>query len=221
MSKKVVIIGAGGHAREVLDLFDACNIGGQNYEVLGYIVESRFGSPGTVVNDKPILGDFSWFKGRNEVSAICGVGKPELRKRLVGLAKQFGVRFINVIHPSAIMTPWITLGEGVVITAGCILTNQIHVGNHVHVNRNSTIGHNCVIEDFVMISPGVNISGNVLIREGCFIGTGANIIDKINLGQWSIIGAGSTIIREVPPNSTVVGVPGKVVNTREDGWHLI
>jgi acetyltransferase-like isoleucine patch superfamily enzyme len=76
------------------------------------------------------------------------------------------------------------------------------------------------LEDFVTMAPGVHVSGNVCLGEGCYVGTGANIIDKKRLGKWSIVGAGSMIISDVPANSTVVGVPAKVIKMREDGWHM-
>ena len=221
MSKKIVLLGAGGFAREVLDIFDACNKVSQEYQVLGYIVESQYSSPGVIVNDKPVLGDFDWFdKHASKVYAVCAVGTPELRLRLVKRAQEYSVRFCSVIHPSSILTRWVTIGEGVVITAGCILTNQIHIGNHVHLNLGCTIGHDVVLDDFVTLAPGVHISGKIKLSTGCYIGTGANIIDNIRIGEWSIVGAGSTIIKDVPANTTVIGVPGKVIETRATGWHL-
>ena len=221
MTKNVVILGAGGFAREVLDIFDAYTKTGQRYKVLGYIIDSKFGSPGTLINQKPILGDFIWLSENKEnIYAICGVGDPVLRKHLVERALKLDVSFINAIHPSATLTPWVNLGVGVVITAGCRLTNQIIIGNHVQINLNSTIGHNSKLDDYVTIAPGTNISGNVSISKGSYIGTGVNIIEKINIAEWSIIGAGSTIIRDIPPNTTVVGSPGKIIKEREAGWHL-
>jgi sugar O-acyltransferase (sialic acid O-acetyltransferase NeuD family) len=221
MGRKVVIVGAGGFAREVLDVFDACNAAGQDYDVLGYIVEPQYGTPGTIVNDRPILGDFDWFdKYADQVQAVCAVGDPALRLRLVRQANKQGVRFCSVIHPTTVLTRWVTMGEDVVIAAGCILTNQIHIGNHVHVNLDCTIGHDAVLDDFVTLAPGVHVSGKVIVSAGCYVGTGANIIEKIHIGEWSIIGAGSTIVKDGPPNTTVVGVPGRVVKTREPGWHL-
>jgi acetyltransferase EpsM len=77
-----------------------------------------------------------------------------------------------------------------------------------------------VFEDFVTLAPGVHISGNVTLSQGCNVGTGANILEKINVGSWSTVGAGSTIVRDVPSNTTVVGVPGRVIKKREGGWHL-
>jgi sugar O-acyltransferase (sialic acid O-acetyltransferase NeuD family) len=219
--QKIVIIGAGGFGREVLDVFDAVNSIKSTYDMIGYVVDPQYGTSVTYVNDKPILGGFDWFtKHKNDVQAICGVGIPELRKRLVESAKEMGVNFCSIVHPNAILTRWVTIGEGTVITAGCILTNQIRIGNHVHVNLDCTIGHDVIIEDFATLGPGVHVSGNVVLGEGCYIGTGANIIEKKQIGAWSIVGAGSTIVTDVLKNTTVVGVPGKVISTRLDGWHL-
>lgn len=221
MSTQVAIIGAGGFAREVLDVFDACNLAGQDYEVLGYIVDAKYGTPGTIVNAKPVLGGFDWLASHaKDVYVTCAIGAPELRRALVRRAAEVGARFVTVIHPTAILTSWVEIGEGVIITAGCIFTNQIRIGNHVHVNLDCTIGHDVVMGDFVTLAPGVHVSGNVRFSEGCYVGTGANLIEKISVGEWSMIGAGSAIVREVPANTTVVGMPGKVLKTREAGWHL-
>jgi sugar O-acyltransferase (sialic acid O-acetyltransferase NeuD family) len=217
MKKKVAIIGAGGFGREVLDIFEAEKE--STFEVLGFIVEPQFGSAGTIINDKPILGGFDWLERHaSDVYVICGVGPSHHRKRLIELAQGVGARFCTIIHPSAILTRWVTIGTGVVITAGCVLTNQIKIGNHVHINLDCTVGHDVVINDYVTLSPGVHVSGNVTLGEGCLVGTGANIIEKLWLGEWSIIGAGSTIVKDVPANSTVVGIPGKVIKQREPGW---
>lgn len=219
--KPVVIIGAGGFAREVLDMIDAINAESPQYEMLGYIVDAQYGAPGTLVNDKPILGGFDWLESHSgEVFVTCGVGPTHHRYHLVQRAQAVGCQFFSLIHPTARLTRWIQIGEGVVITAGCILTNRIHIGNHVHLNLDCTIGHDVTIEDFVTLSPGVHVSGNVRLSEGCNVGTGANLIEKIQIGKWATIGAGSTVVKDVPANTTVVGVPARVIKEHGDGWHL-
>lgn len=213
-SHKFVIIGAGASAREVLDIIEACKDAGQKCEMLGYLVENRYGLPGTLINDKPILGDFNCLTQHSaKVQVICGVGDPAIRKQLIARALDCGARFGNIIHPSVILTKRITMGKGIVIAAGCILTNQIRIGNHVHVNLDCTISHNAVLEDFATLSPGVHISGYVTLGEGCYVGTGANIIDRKTIGAWSVVGAGSVVIADVPPYSTAVGTPAKVIKT--------
>jgi sugar O-acyltransferase (sialic acid O-acetyltransferase NeuD family) len=219
--RAVAIIGAGGHGREVLDIIDAVNEDKLTYDVLGYIVDPEYGSPGTIINEKPILGGFEWLSKRSkDVMVICGVGPCHHRYQLVKRAEAAGCNFFSVIHPKAILTRWIQLGRGVVITAGCILTNQIKIGDHVHVNLDCTIAHDAQIKPFVTLAPGVNISGNVTINEGVYVGTGAKIIEKIEIGEWSVIGAGSIVVKDVPANTTAVGVPAKVIKERERGWYL-
>ena len=218
MIKKYVILGAGGFAREVLDIFEASREAGQNCEVLGYLVDAQYGLPGPIINGKPILGDFGWLTERaREVQVLCGVGDPIARKRLVERARDCGARFGNIIHPSAILTKHITFGEGIVIAAGCILTNQIRIGDQVHINLDCTIGHDCVLEDYTTLAPGVHVSGGVTLGEGCQIGTGASIVEKKRIGAWSLIGAGGVVITDIPRDSTAVGVPAKVIKTRGGG----
>ena len=220
--QKVVIIGAGGFGREVLDVFDAINEVQPTYEICGYIVESQYGEPGTLINDRPILGDLNWFtedRIRN-ILAICAIGAPEVRYRLILTAQSMGINFCTLIHPTVVRTRWVNIGKGSIITAGCILTNQIGIGDHVHINLACTVGHDVTISDFVTLAPGVHVSGNVQLREGCYVGTGANLLEKKVVGAWSVVGAGSTIVSDVPPDTTVVGVPGKVIKIRPEGWHL-
>lgn len=220
-TRKVVIIGAGGFGREVLDIFDAINAEGPAYNVLGFVVDPQYGKPPTVVNDRPILGGLDWLASRiSEVEIICAVGAPELRFRMVQRASAPTARFCSVVHPSVVSSRWISVGNGSILAAGCVLTNQIQIKEHVHVNLACTVGHDCRIDDFVTVSPGVHISGGVTIQRGAYIGTGANVLPGVEIGHWSVVGAGSTVLQDVPPNSIVVGTPGRVTKHRADGWHL-
>lgn len=218
---KIAIIGAGGFAREVLDVIEACAAAGSDIEAAGFIVDSQFGVPGQLVNDKPILGDFQWLSEHvGEYSVICAVGAPEKKLALVERARWIGCRFATIIHPTVLMTRWVEIGEGTIITAGCILTNRIRVGTHVQINLGSTVGHDAELKDFVTLAPGVHISGNVVLNHGAYIGTGTNIIERVTIGEWAIIGAGSTVIRDIPANATAVGAPAVAIKERRPGWHL-
>ena len=218
--RPVVILGAGGFAREVLDVFEAANAVKPSWDVRGFLVEAGHGKPGEQINHKSVLGTLDWLDAHGSgVELICGVGAPELRQRLVGDARGRGARFCSIVHPNASMTRWVTLGEGSVVTAGCILTNRIRIGDHAQVNLACTIGHDSTVGDFATLSPGVNVSGRVEIGTGAFVGTGASLIDRVEIGSWSIVGAGAVVTRNVPANTTVVGVPARVIETREDGWH--
>ena len=218
--RRVVILGAGGGSRDVLDICDAQREVDPHLDVLGFIVDPEFAKPGHLVNDRPILGGFDWLAAHiSEVRVICGVGDPVLRAKLIQRATALGARFCSVIHPSVIRTPYVTIGQGVSVGAGTIITNQVVIGDHVQVNVACSLSHDVHVEQFATLSPGVRLAGNVRVQTGCFVGMGANVIERKILGAWSIVGAGSTIVSDVPPNTTVVGVPGKVIKTRPEGWH--
>lgn len=221
MTAPVVILGAGGFAREVLDVFEAIEREAPGrFDVLGFVseVESDWGRD---VNGKPCLGGLAWFDGRPDRAAlrlVCGIGNTAVRRRLVDRCAALGLAFTSVVHPRAVVTPRFTMGTGVVVTAGVVVTNNIRIGDHVHLNLNATVGHDAVIEDCVTIAPGVHVSGNVHVGAGCDIGTGAAILQKVKIGEWSVVGAGSVVTRDVPANSTAVGVPAKPIKQRADGW---
>jgi sugar O-acyltransferase (sialic acid O-acetyltransferase NeuD family) len=219
---KIVIVGAGGHARDVLDVIEACNDASAGYDVLGFIVGAGFGAPGALVNGRPILGDFGWLAGRAaDVRLVTAVGSPSLRRRLVEEARGAGARFADaVVHPSVIRTRRIELAEGCVVGAGVTMTSLIRLGPHAQINNGCTVAHDVVIGAYATISPGVRLSGNVEIGEGAFVGTGASIIEKIHVGAWSVVGAGSAVIRDVPANATAVGCPARVIKAQPAGWHL-
>lgn len=217
---KIAIIGAGGHGREIAELILDCIGDGQPYELLGHIVDPQYGRPGDDVNGRPILGGFDWIeRNARDAAIVCAVGAPQWRRQVAFRARALEAAFTGIIHPRAVVGRTVRFGEGVVVAAGCVLTTNIRVGDHVHLNLGCTVGHDAVLGDFATLSQGVRVPGFVRIGEGCNVGTGANLVDRITLGEWSIIGAGSAVIGDVPPDTTVVGVPAKVIMTRPKGWH--
>lgn len=221
MLKPLVILGAGGFARETLDVVDAINAVSPTWDMLGFLVDPEYAEVGKLIQEKPILGDLSWLAQHPDVFVVCGVGAPEVRYRMIQQVRPYKVQFATLIHPSVITTRHNTIQPGSVIAAGCVLSNHIRILDHVHVNPSSTVGHDAVLSSFVSIAPGVLISGDVHIQEGAYIGTGATIIEKKTVSEWSIVGAGSTVVKDVPPNTTVVGTPAVVIKERSAGWHLI
>jgi sugar O-acyltransferase (sialic acid O-acetyltransferase NeuD family) len=219
---KIVILGAGGHARDVLDVLEACNAASLRYEVLGFVVEKAYARPGVLVNELPILGDFDWLaQHAAEVQVVGAVGNTDLRLRLVGQARMRGARCASaIVHPSAVITRRVKMSEGVVVGAGVTMTSLIELGRHVHVNNACSLAHDVVIGDFATLSPGARISGNVTIGEGAYVGTGATVIEKVKIGAWSTVGAGSAVVSDIPDNTTAVGCPARVIKQRPVGWQL-
>ncbi|NIQ37471.1 MAG: transferase [Proteobacteria bacterium] len=210
--KKVVILGAGGHAREVLWVFEEQNKAEPSWEVLGFIDENTL-NKGRDLCNLPILGDFGWFEKTvsREVYVISGVGNCRTKLHFAEKAANLGLNFCSVVHPSVMMSSHVTVGEGTVIAAGSIITTQVKIANHVTVNVGCTISHDAVIEDYCTIAPGCHISGNVKFGEGVDFGTCATIIQGKSVGAWSKIGAGAVVIEDIPANVAAVGVPARIV----------
>jgi sugar O-acyltransferase (sialic acid O-acetyltransferase NeuD family) len=211
--KEIVIAGAGGHAREIADVVQACIEAGEDLALRGFVDDDP-ATHGQRLCGHPVLGPLHWLDQQPHVEVIIGVGDPRSKRSiaqsLAGLAHP--PRYRTLVHPRAELTRWVKLGEGVVITAGCVITNEIELGDHVHLNRLSTVGHDCHVGDFVHLAPGAVLSGNVKVGTGCDIGTNACVIQNITIGQWTVIGAGATVIRDLPDHVTAVGVPARIVS---------
>ncbi len=211
--KKIVVVGAGGFGREVIEIFKDCNKIKKEWDILGFVDDTP-SLLGKYINGYPVLGDIGWLiQNSYEINCVIAVGDPRGKKQIAEKLEKSEVNFVSAIHPSVIMSEFVEFGRDVIICAGCILTVNIKIENHVCININSTIGHDVIIEDYSCIMPSVKISGNVVLKKGSYIGTGAAFIPKISVGKWSIVGAGAVAISNIPDNVVAVGIPAKVVKS--------
>ena len=210
--KRVVIIGAGGHAREVADILRHQIPGQSEFRLLGSVVEDRE-FLNQVSDGISVLGDWTWFEqaNRDELDVVCAIGSPTVRKRLVERAISIGLSFTNVISPLAYVSPDAKIGKGTMIFSSAVVSTNSTVGDHSIINFGSTISHDARVGDFVTISPGVHVAGNVSLSEGCYLGIGSSVIERTSIGAWTIVGAGAVVTRDMPDNVTVVGVPAEVI----------
>ena len=210
--KKVVILGAGGFAREVLWIYRDANQEKYEWDVLGF-VDENVENHNKILCDLPVLGGFEWFdkNAHSDLYVVCAIGSPRTKKKVIEKCLIRNLNFCSIIHPSVKMSEYIEIGEGTIITAGNILTTQIKIGDHVIINLDCTLGHDSIIDDYCTIAPGVHVSGNVHLETGVDLGTGAVIIQGISVGAWSVIGAGSVVISDIPSNVTAVGAPAKQI----------
>lgn len=209
---KIAVFGASGFSHEVADICIA----------LGYknivLIDKK---SGLNINSNFKVLDESYVESLSDdgYQFIIGIGDNRIRKKI--FYRHGNLPYTNVIHPTASFgldqRESIEKRVGNIVAAGVRFTNGAKVGNFGIYNLNSTIGHDCVIDDYVNICPGVNISGNVTILKESFIGTNACIINgqsmtnRITVGEKSTVAAGAVVIRDVPDGSTVMGVPAKVV----------
>ena len=207
---QLVVYGAGGFARELCWLAESCPDVG---DVVAMIDDDP-AQHGSVVNGIPIHGLAEARALFPTARMAIGIGTPRHREAVVARASAAGFEFATLIHPRVERSRWIEIAEGVVICAGNILTTNVHVGRHAHINLSCTVGHDVVIGDYATLAPGVNLSGRVRIGARAYIGTNASIINgeadaPLIIGEDAVVGAAACVTRDVPPGTTVVGVPAR------------
>jgi len=213
--QSVVIVGAGGFGREVLEIFKDQNKISEMWDILGFIDENKE-LWGKLINGYPVLGGLDWLtKPSNKInSCVCAINTSDIRKEVIRKLDKIGVNYINAIHPSVVMSDSVKFGYDVVICAGSILTTNIEIGNHVHINLNCTVGHDAVISSYCTLSPGVSINGHNKLGEVVYVGTGAVFVQNVSVGDLTTIGAGAVVIENIPEKVCAVGVPAKVVKEK-------
>ena len=216
--KKIVIIGAGGFAREVKFLINEINNKKQEYTFLGYLV-SDLNQLGDKDSRGEVLGDFSWLKNQKEKYYIAiGIGNPKTRFEIGNfLSKTFNnIEFPSIIHPNVIFDRASCLiEEGVIICASTILTVNVKLKKFCMLNLACTIGHEAEIGSGSVLNPTVNISGGVKIGDAVMIGTGVQILQYISVGNNAIVGAGACVTKNLSKNVIATGIPAREIKRHE------
>jgi sugar O-acyltransferase (sialic acid O-acetyltransferase NeuD family) len=195
MSKNFTIVGAGGHAKVIIEII----------EESGYVVNA-------VVDDNPKIKTLVGYQVTDQKvfnsPVIVAIGDNKVRKKFV---QTINYEFGKAIHPRANISARCKIAEGTVVMAGTTINSEAVIGKHCIINTNASVDHDCKIGDFVHISPKVTLAGNVTVDEGSHIGIGSTVIQGTHIGKWVTIGAGAVIIEDVPDYAVVVGVPGNII----------
>jgi len=196
--KPAIVLGTGGHAKVVADMLLANGI-----TILGFTTpDPEAKSPHVgykVLGSDEIISDFS----PQEVSLVNGIGSlpgDNMRYTIAAKIRNLGYKFHTLIHPSAIISPDVSLAEGVQIMAGAVVQPGVEIGLDTIINTGSLIDHDCKIGTSCHVAPGVVCSGGVKVGNNTHIGTGTSVIQNISIGENSVIAAGSVLYRDIPSN---------------------
>ena len=203
----VVVFGAGGHAKVVIDVLRAS----------GHRVVAVFDDNPALHQQKfhgcDVLGasaDLAAFANRQHVQHFfVAIGNNRLRQQLAQQWSQLGLTAATAIHPSAVIADSVIIGAGTVVMAGVCINADTVIGEQVIINTRASIDHDCRIETAVHIAPAVALCGGVTVGERTLIGVGTSVIPLIHIGCDVVIGAGSAVVCSISSGQTAVGVPAR------------
>jgi UDP-perosamine 4-acetyltransferase len=211
-SKRVVGLGAGGHAKVVIDILQLSG----EYEIVG-LLDQNPQTWNTLVLDVPVSGDDSLLSGLREQGVgylfigTGATGNTRLRQRLYKMALDHGFDIVNAIHPAAVIARSAHIGNGITVMANAVINPDARIGDNVVINTGAIVEHDCVLEDHVHIATGAHLAGSVHVGEGSHVGVGASVRQGIRIGKGSVVGAGAAVVKDVPDNVVVAGVPARIL----------
>jgi sugar O-acyltransferase (sialic acid O-acetyltransferase NeuD family) len=208
MAERIVIVGAGGHGREVLDVVEA--VGG--FEVVGFVDDGTPDQALLADLGHRLLGGTEALADLGDVAVLLGIGDPRIRADVA--ERVTAAPAPAMVHPMASVGSRCRIGAGSVVAAGARLTTNVTLGHHCYVGPNASIGHDTVLEDFATVYPGAVASGSVRVGRAATIGAGASVKQGLNIGPRALVGMGAAATHDVAEAATVVGVPARRVGPR-------
>lgn len=211
--KKILIIGAGGHARVAIDYLRSYKV-----DIIGLLDDNK-NLIGKKIGNIKVLGvikDIIRLKNKFD-ECFVAFGDNSLRYNSVKLIEELitDIKFTTIKHQTAIVSESSFIGQGSFIGAGSIIGANTKIGEHNIINSGIIIEHECNLDDFVSVGPGARLASTIRVGERAFIGMGSCVIEDTKIGKTSIIGAGSVVLNDVPDNTLVVGVPARVKRKNE------
>lgn len=210
MMKTLVILGAGGFAREVHDLANYCYGNIPDFNIKGFLSDGpsdieSYGYP-------PVLATVEGYEIKESDVFISGIGNVFDRKKVVEIILNKGGEFINLIHPSAVISPSVKIGAGVAIKAFCVLASNVTIGNYTFLQSSAILGHDVKIGNFCQINSFSFFAGCVKVNDLVTVNAGVKIVQSKQLGNGSTIGIGSIVIKDVPEGVKVFGNPARLID---------
>ena len=198
--RRLLVLGAGGHARAVADLAVACG-----RSIAGFL--GARGAPataGVIGSDDDLV---RLCAERRFDEAIVGVGNTALARRpeLFARLRELGVPTPKLVHPSAVISPSATIGLGSALFPHAVVGAEASVGENAVIYSGSVIEHGCRVGDHAYLAPGVILCGDVCVEAGAFVGAGAIVVPGVVIGKEAVVSAGARVARDVPAGGRVAG----------------
>jgi sugar O-acyltransferase (sialic acid O-acetyltransferase NeuD family) len=203
--KRLLIVGAGGHAKVVAD----AAIASRNFELIGFVDDDPLLQGRPILDGLVVLGPTRDLDNWAHELIVVAVGNNADRRRLFTLLSQTGERFATIVHPDASVARETTLGAGSVVFAGVVVNVHAHIGANVILNTAASVDHDSRVGDHAHIAPGAHLAGGCYVGAGTLIGIGAVLLPGRSVGSDVVIGAGAVVVNDLPDRVTAIGVPAR------------
>jgi len=211
MKRNLIIIGASGLAREVYDLALICYGHESDFTIKGFLSDG----PSNIeeLGYPKVLSKVASYQIEEDDVFFCGIGNVRDRKKTVNIIREKGGKFINLIHPTAVISPSVKLGTGIAIKAFCVISNDVKIKDFTYLQSSVIMGHDVEVGEFCQINSFAFFAGYVNISDLVSINAGAKIIQNVKIEEGSVVGMGSVVINRVKKETTVFGIPAKKLRT--------
>jgi sugar O-acyltransferase (sialic acid O-acetyltransferase NeuD family) len=208
--KNLVIIGAGGFAREVFDMANYCYGTDPDFKIKGFLSDG----PSSIesLGYPAVLSNVADYSIEEEDVFFCGIGSVQDRKKCVEIILSKGGKFINLIHPNVVISPSVKIGIGVAIKAYCVLASDAVIGDFTFIQSAVIMGHDVQVGKYCQINSFSFFAGNSRLEDSVFVGAHSKFVQSTTAEELSVIGIGSLVIRKVKKGTTVFGSPAKKID---------
>lgn len=209
--EQYVVLGAGGHAKVVIDILQLTN-----KEIYGLVDKNNNGMCMNyhIVGSDDLLPEIYKQGICNASMGIGHIGDVTIRNHVYQIAKEIGFKFPTIIHPSAILSDSAILNEGVLCNAGGIVNAGARIGALCILNTSSIVEHDSVIGYGVHLGPNATVLGGASVGDNTFIGAGSIVLQGVHVGSNCTIGAGTVVLHDIPDDVVVVGTPGNIIRRK-------
>jgi sugar O-acyltransferase (sialic acid O-acetyltransferase NeuD family) len=215
VTRQLILVGAGGFAREAAEAVRALNEVTPHWELLGY-VDDDSALHGSRPCGLPVLGPVELVHAYPDAAVVICTGRPDNYASRFRIAHRLDLptdRYATIVHPTVALSSTSIVGAGSVILGQVVLTAEVVVGRHVAVMPQTVLTHDAWVGDWATLASGVLLGGGARVQEGAYIGSGTTIREGITIGAWAMVGMGSVVTKNVPPARLWYGSPAKDVST--------
>lgn len=207
------IIGAGGLARELLELAKIINSSEKRWDDFVFIDVK----PGDDVNGVNVISyEQALEKFSGELETTVGIGEPATRKRVFGELERDGIEVATLIHPDVYIPNTTTVGKGVTIQMGVFVSCNVTIEDYVILQPHANIAHDDVLKKGSTVSAFCNLGGNVTIGEYAYLGLSACVKQGLSVGGDSIVGMGAVVCESVPNEVVAFGNPARIEKKNDE-----